>query len=150
MSKIIPAKAFIARPNQIPLQCKNKSGSTTAVGDWACFDAANTDEDTMAVKTPFISGRSMSPPTAILIQVMGVWQEAVPDGAVGLMIVGGYIHEAKVLGHASIAIGTPLMLVDGQVYATYDATADQTIIALEAYTTASVALKKVFLRNRLF
>lgn len=134
-------KGTQAVPSQLAVVVKNTSGTDLSKGDWVCLDASNTDEDTLAATTPA---------TGNLTHVIGACLEDIPDEATGLVQWSGFIKEALVLGHASLTRGSPLALTDGQVYAVYSAGADDTITAMETYTTTSAALKKVFLRNRIF
>ena len=131
---------------------RNRSGSTITCGAPCCllvtaavdfgFDATIPAANNLAlfrgVWLPNIDGTLTIPTLQIgRVQTKGlVWDPGTGDGL------------ARVLGHASIsAAGVILQFLAGNDYFQLgDLIAEEQILSGEAYTTASVALKKVFLR----
>lgn len=123
---------------------QNKTGGTRAVGDTSCYDPA---QDATMTKV-------YAPATAILNFVAGVWVGAPAADEYGWMQTAGLCASANEMGNASTAKGDNLIGTNGQYYfsrGTATGTAPTYVtgaVEMEAYTTTSAALKKVYLKCR--
>ncbi|MCC6156084.1 MAG: hypothetical protein IT367_20130 [Candidatus Hydrogenedentes bacterium] len=117
---------------------KNGESSTLSAGSFVFQDV--TADDGITFKLAAATNLTMP---------LGVLMEDVPAGAYTAKILKrGNCDIAKVLGHASLAVGVALKPVSGQRYVTYSAAAAALdyapwCVAREAYTTTSEGTKKV-------
>lgn len=123
-------------------QCQNAATTALAVGSPVCW-AYNGTNDGVAVAYPA---------TAILYHTAGIIaDQSLAAGAYGRVQVYGHNANALVYGGTDVAIGDKLMCKNGVVYLIKDggtlvAGESGVIVAGQAYTTASAAAKKVFIR----
>lgn len=127
----------IDEPKTIPF--KNGGGVTAAVGAVQCWKILTTGRE--ETETPSSTNRY-----ALAGVVFGATAEGqdVTDGNYGHLLSSGR-GLVKVDGTVNIAAGDALTVVAGSVHLIKDTSAPSNppFIAMEAYTTASVALKTV-------
>lgn len=123
---------------------QNKTGGATAIGDVSCYDPA---QDATLKKV-------YAPATAILNFCAGVWLTVCAADSYGWIQTAGVNNSVNEMGNASTAKGDNLIPTNGQTYfsrgtATGTApTYPKGAVEMEAYTTTSAALKKVYLTCR--
>ena len=136
---LFPAISQIVDEPRI-LPAYNNSGGARVEGDVLCWEILTTAR--LHVQTPSAVNRYR--PAGV------VTEDGIPSAANGWLYAGsGGPINVKVLGHASIGIGTPLQVVNGQHYLAIIASPVEGVryafTAAEAYTTTSVAVKLVLI-----
>lgn len=123
---------------------RNDTGAALAKGDVVYHGSASTD----ALERKCVFVRNQSEKGTLVHGMAGVALSAIPKDGYGWIQIYGYCPEINVMGHANLAVGTILGGVDDQKYVTYlgaDNAAPACknhIIAMEAWTTTSAAIKK--------
>jgi len=130
-------QTFNVPPNGIGISLYNATGSAVVVGEVVWIGYEETAAAEMVANV--VANKTFPVRTAVAL-------EAIADGDIGLFQIEGEC-EALVLGGA-VAAGDYLEAVASNVYFAEDGAARTTVsaaIALEAWATATAALKSVFL-----
>lgn len=126
---------------------KNEAGAALVKGDVVYHGSATAD----ALERKVVYVRNQTDMGTLLHGMAGVALSAIPDDGYGWIQIYGYNAEINCLGHANHAVGAVLGGVDDKKYVTYLGAATAApacknhILAMEAYTTTSAAIKKGFI-----